>query len=390
MTNNQGLSHDCCFDEVSLLSQLLPYDPIEKLGDKLKDGLKEYLVLIIAGEQAISAAKEGKLREFDSLVGENACQIRAVKLAWISSKFTFNCDELLHKFTDARKRIEQLLSHSIPCTISLREILEEEGLDILLHYNELFLIESFILSRIKVPKACTKELPLALHEATDTKKIREFYSIGRFFANELVRVLRESVSKKSVKFVQKIAEGFTCINSKMVSEPFTIDYKGLQCIPGYWTSEILMKHLLWSRIPIVLKATQKAEDQNYEIVNEITLFFEATEQGYRETQISSLDPECPALVIVGTTCRKAKDLPHLETWKEELLKYCPIQLMLAATAIHRQYPDPSKEDLVCHVHDENYQYYKAKAHEWGCSAQNPTRVFLSHVFCDKIKNLLDV
>ncbi|MBS0652098.1 MAG: hypothetical protein JSR39_01080 [Verrucomicrobia bacterium] len=370
------------------LSELLPYDLSSKAGDKLKDGLKEYLMLLVAGEQAMEAWQKGNLKEFDPLVGENACQIRAVKLAVITSGSFIDGNALLKKLTLAKQKTEALLKDpSLPKDLSLKDLLEKEEMKIAMHYNELFLIESFILSKIKTPKAFTKELPLALHESTDTKKLREFHNVSRFFANELVRFLRERVSKKSVSFVQRIAGELPSFNTEMVTGQFTINYKGLHCIPGYWTAQILMKHALKSRIPIVILADQKAQDRNYEVVQKMALFFEPTEQGYREASASSFDPDQPALVIVGTTCRESHALPDLDSWKTELVEYSPIDLMLAATAVHRQYPDSSKEPLIDGIEDKDYHYHKAKAHEWGCSADNPSRVFLSHVYCDKMKNV---
>ncbi|MBX3718720.1 MAG: hypothetical protein KF898_03620 [Parachlamydiales bacterium] len=370
------------------LSELLPYDPASKAEVKLKDGLKEYLLLLVAAEQAMEALQKGNLNAFDPLVGENACQIRAVKLALMASRSSFDPDTLLIKLARAKKKTEVLLQeNSFPIGSTLKDFLEREEMKIKMHDNELFLIESFILSKIKTPKAFTKELPLALHESTDTKKLREFHNVSRFFANELVQFLRERISMKSVSFVQKLAYKFPSINAEMVSDDFSINYRGLHCIPGYWTAQILMEQAFKNGIPIVLLANQKAQDQDYQVVRQTTLFFQPTEKGYQATSASAFDPEQPALVIVGTTCRDFQSLPDLEAWKTELMKYCPIELMLAATAIHRQYPDSSKEPMVDGIQDEKYHYYKAKAHEWGCSAENPSRIFLSHVFCDKIKNI---
>lgn len=370
-----------------VLSELLPYDPFAQVRDKLKI-LREYLSLLTAGEQAMEALKKGNLKEFDSLVGENACQIRAIKLALIASRSSFDHDSILQTLAEAKKRTESLLHRTaFSNDISLKDFLQEEGLDVEMHYNELFLVESFILSKVKILRPATEELPLAFHEVTDTKKIREFGDVGRVFTNDLVRSLRERVSRNSVSFVQALASELPSVNMEMLSGQFSINYRGLECIPGYWASQILMRQAVKRRIPIVLLADQKAQDRNYEVVQKMVLFFEPTEQGYKETSLSALDPDQPAMVIVGTTCRESHALPDLESWKAELLEYSPIDLILATAAIHRQYPDPSKECLVSHIQDENYQYHKAKACEWGCSARNPSRIFLSHVFCDKIKNV---
>ena len=70
-------------DKKQFLSVLLPYNAAEKTGERLGDGLREYLLLLTMTEDAMQALQKGELSLFDPLVGENACQIRAVKIALI-------------------------------------------------------------------------------------------------------------------------------------------------------------------------------------------------------------------------------------------------------------------------------------------------------------------
>ncbi|MFI5334192.1 MAG: hypothetical protein ACHQT8_03375, partial [Chlamydiales bacterium] len=274
-----------------LLSDVLPYDAKAKGLDRPKNALREYFLLLTAAEQAVEAWRMGNLKKFDSLVGENACQIRAVKLALMFSTLSVNSDEKLKNITRVKEKVSYLLNNGIDYTpISLTNFLKTQEVEVPILPEEIFLLESFILTKIKTAKEATQELPLVFRESTDEKKLREVAPASRVFATELVRVSRENISRKSVEFIQKIADQFCLVNQVMVSRSFSINYRGLQCLPGFWVTQLLMEYSLKNRIPIVLVADQKAQDRNYEVVKEMVIFFESTGAGYVETNNSSLAP----------------------------------------------------------------------------------------------------
>jgi len=375
-------------EERHSLSELLPYDPSVKKGERLKDGLKEYHLLLVAAEQAIASIRQKELKHFDPLVGENACQIRAVKLALIFSKKTYDCDKLLGKVLAAKtlsEKFQNTLPELLSQNTSLQDLLTNENFSVSLTYGEFFLIKSYLLTKVKVSEPFRNEKPLVKNERTDTKKIKEISSVGSMFADNLVRNLREYMSTLSVHFVQNISKKFSC-SMKMVSDQFLIAYKRLQCLPCFWTTRLLMRQALSSSIPLVMIVQQKASDLYYKAVQNVVLFFRATPEGYQPIDPSSLPPDAPALILVGTTCRKLCDLPEKKRWIEELLEYSPVDLLLAYAAVHRQYPDTSQEHILEKISDDSYAYYKTKAEEWGCSMENPSRFFLAHAFCDTVRN----
>lgn len=378
------------FQEQHLLSHLLPYDPSVKVGPRLKDGLKEYLLLLASTELAIQSLQQGELAKFDPLVGENACQIRAVKLALIIKKFSFDTGRLLEKIAELKIKVEELLNHGrFEEQISLRDVLEGEGLNFEIDYSILFLIKSYSLSVVKVPRPFKSELPLVKNESTDSKKLKEISSVGSMFADNLVTNLREKLSASSVVFIQGLVKDWCSMDPcvEMVSDKFSVYHRGLKCIPCYWTTRVLMKEALNHSIPVVMIAEQKAKDRNYETVRKTSIFFQPTSYGYKQVDQSLFDPNEPAVILLGATCRNDEELPDNQDWIEELLEYSPDDLILAYAASHRQYPDSAKDALVKEIQDTEYNDYKSKANEWGCSSENPSRFFLSHAFCDRIGNI---
>lgn len=377
----------------NFLSHLLPYDPVVKTGIRLKDGLKEYILLLTALEHAMKSLQTGSLKDFDPLVGENACQIRALKLALIIDKFPIQIEELLNKTYHSREK-SYALYNSISKTnrnnLSLKDIIDNEKIEIELTHNEFFLVKCFLLTKVKTVKPFKIDSPLVKNEYTDTKKIKEIGNVGSMFADNLVKILREKVATSSVAFVQQLANSFPFQEGiiQMVSSKYSIKHKGLECLPCFWTTWILMQQAQINKTPIALKVQQRAKDRNYEVIHEITIFFKASSDGYVETDYSAFDYNSAALVLFGSSCRESNAFPDKEVWRQELLECNPIDLILAYAATHRQYPDETKNHLIFDIQDKNYDYYKQKAQEWGCCLENPSRFFLAHAYCEKIGNIL--
>lgn len=132
------------------LSDLLYYDPAQKIHADLQKGLKEYRFLLQASSLAVQSLLDGHLEKFDSLVGENACQIRAIKIALIASKDTTNFQRLNQKIAAAQALVESLLMPESISTLmregrSLKEMIDQHQLDIDLTSDEIFAIKSHIL-----------------------------------------------------------------------------------------------------------------------------------------------------------------------------------------------------------------------------------------------------
>lgn len=367
------------------LSELLPYDPSVKKGTRLKDGLKEFLLLIIACEQALAAMQQGDFKSFDPLVGENACQIRAVKLAVIFSETFEICVNLIKDLACAKQKIENLINYlKLPFSneTSLQDLLKNEGIEIVLDYRFIFILKTYLLSKVKVSRPFKDDQPLLKNEYTDTKKIKEISNVGSMFADNLVTHLRGKLSERSVRFVQQIAQD----QSSMLSDEYIFNHRGLQCLPCFWATRALLKHALEKSIPLVVIAEQKAKDQNYSIIRKTVIFFKATRNGYKKAEYKELPVNAPAIYLQGSSCGNFADLLDDEAWQEDLIKYCPIEMILAYAAVHRQYPDSTKDQVVETLNDNEYEYYKKVAPLWGCTADNPSRFFLAHAFCDKISN----
>lgn len=365
-----------------VLSALLPYEPSVKKGERFKDSLQEYLLLLTACEQVLEALKRGDFKSFDPLVGENACQIRAVKLAVIFSDTFEICDRLVQSLTQAKTTVQTYLStdnRKIPADLSLQDVLK--NIEITLDYRFAFLLKSFLLTKVKIVRDPKEDKPLVKNDYTDTKKVKEILKVGSAFAHNLIMHLRGKLSERSVKFVQKIAQ------EEMLSQSYIFDHRGLQCLPCFWATKALLKHALTNNVPIVLLAEQKAADQEHRVVNRTAITYMATKEGYLAVDPTTLDQERPALYLYGSSCSNFSDLLEVNVWEQKLRDHCPMEMILAYAASHRQYPDSSQDAIFEEKADPSYSHYKRIAQEWGCSLENPALFFLAHAYCDKIANI---
>ena len=369
------------------LSGLLPYDPGVKTGPRLLDGFKEYRLLLVAARHAFEAYSRGELRQFDPLVGENACQIRAVKVALIAMERAIEPEKRREEIGQVLARLEELEGSAmmlVKSEVSLGDFLEK-GLEIQFTDDEMYLIQSYLLTRAKVSKPFTLEKPILSNDITQSVKIKEIGSVGSIFAKYLVKNLRERLAVDSVRAVQMFNET-SSDSSEFLGEAYLGEHNGLQCLPYYWMTQAVMKKAIEARVPIVMQATQKVKDQDYRVVEKVTLCFCPIGNQYKEVSIDTLDPNLPAIYLSGTTCRNAVDLLSREQWIEELTEHCPIDVVLAYAAAHRQYPESVQGLFLLNLRDANYESHKQKADAWGCCLMNPARFFLSHAFCDRVGN----
>lgn len=366
------------------LSELLPYEPQEKFGDRLFHGIKEYDFLLRVTELSMLAVENDNLACFDPLVGENACQITAFKNCFIFSQFPVNSREIITRTRIVKEKVNSLLlsrKWARDEKTNLKFVLESENLAIDLSYSELYLVKSFLLTLVKTVKPPKTDLPFVKNEYTDFKKLKAIGPISTMFTESLIKKLRESLSAFSVSFIRELLTN-TTRKPAISSQIACVQHKRLHCPPCYWVTRTLVLKSIESNTTIVLLVRQMAKDHNYRIIGETTLFV----CGGKYVDEVCLNPRAAALILLVNACRALQEFSGAEQWKSELQQKNPIDLVLAYAAAHRQYPDDGKELEIQQLNDDEFGFYKTKAMEWGYSILNPSLFFLSHAFCDRIEN----
>ena len=379
----------------SSICKLLPYEIEEKVHSKLSDGIKEYKLLLVAARDSISHFLDGNLFYFDALVGENSCQIRATLLSIIAHHYELEeAQKTLQKIVQLLSKIE-ILEENITAdqeNITLHSYLKEHELDLLVNKSEFYLVISYVLTKVRVILPPNPEKRIVRNESTVTTKVKEISPVGSSFARDLVKKLRSLASDISVRFVQEIPEMLALPEyiADRVSDKYCTQHDKfgrLKCLPCFWYTLLLMKYSLDLQLPIVLIIKQIHSDINYSESNQAIFYYNVINGKYLQTSACSFNADIPALIVMGSSCRKSHEFPEHKNWRDEILNYDPIDLILSYAAAHRQYPDETKDILITQHNDQELMHYQSIAKQWGCTLDNPSLFFLVHAFCDKISNI---
>lgn len=374
--------------EEKQLIHLLPYDTSAKKHGCIKKGLKEYQALLRVVVEAAQSFQARDFEKFDSLVGENACEIRAVWLALSALKTSFSAESLIDQVLTSLAKVDVLLN---PSTIdllmrteeSLKSLFEREELDIALSTEELFIIQSFLLTEMKTVIDSEKQInSIYRAEVSDPKKICRFGDVSVSFARSLISKVRRMLATASVQFVRSYACRFQDQPlMKMVSEEFTVLQNTLPCTPMFWTYKTVLRAAQEEGVPLVIHAKFIEKNEGgYAVVNEEYMVFESENGSFVEVDAENIDLDRPACIIQGVVSNEnGQNLTKTE-WKELMKETSVTDVILAGAADHRQFPDQTLDAQIEQLQDSEYANYKAMAKRNGFSDENPTTFFIQHVY----------
>lgn len=357
--------------------------------------VNEYSFLITNLLKVIEFLHKKEIDKFDALVGDNACHVCALKIctSFSSCLTSFLCN--YSKIESVKKEIDYLIiRNEIPIRGSLDDFLVKHNLNIELSEDELFMLGCYFLTIVKKELPSKMDRPLCINKNTAPLALKNLdRNVSGQFLRNLVDRLRKYIASSSVDYMGQQASLISCkeIASKMVSADYTILHNNLKCMSIFWSTLIVMERALQLGLPIILIADQKASDYDYQIVNKASFLLKLTDNNY----YSLVNPKTEninqlGIVIKGTTCRPLLELSSKKDWIEELISYQPIELFLAYSATHRQFPDSTKDQLITSFFDPKFEEYRQKSIKWGCCLDNPSLFFISHVYCQKIGNISDL
>ena len=374
------------------LSDLFHYDCSTKKHADLKKGLEEYRFLLLATLLATQSMKNKDLEKFDALVGENACQIRAIKIALIASGDLSPLDDLEQRLLHSLKKVEDLLSPSsinplMQKGVSLQEIIGQHELDIQVGEDEMFFIQSYILSEMKesfsdgeiIPSLCRieKSIPGKLR-IPDSK-------VSLSFLGNLASTSKKLLSEASVLFVIKTVSNLHNSSLLKTLSENILYYNARYCIPMFWTYKMLLSLAFAESIPLILHARFLKESGNgFQVVDEICLYFTpcSITKKYIKTTPSDDSLKTPAWVVQGVVYNREQESLSRKEWIQSFEKHLVADMILAGAAHHRQYPNP---DHVVQINDAEYEEYKIFAENNGFSLDNPSTFFIQHVYSSLVK-----
>lgn len=386
-----------------LLSNLLPYDKKTKTGAAFKKGLFEFLYVLNCLEKTVIAYKENGHEDFDALVGENACHIRALAVCHIFGRSIVRVSYLEDQLVVLKNRIATLLEDKniiklMAEGISLKSAIETFELDIVILKEECYLFCCYLLKQVR--EASTRvvyQKGLTLKEKSVSKKVKFFGQVSSSFTHKIVNSLRKHLSHATVEFVREIASksGDEQI-IRMVSDEFSILHNDcLMTVPMFWACKAVLCILKKEPIEVALEVDiLECVDGCYSVVGKQSFKVKKTAlTGDLETILKlekrevTTKTNMPCMVFKGAACVSASP-NSIERWEEKILSFTFDTIFLSGAADHRQYPDVFQSNqLVSELQDHEHESYASFAKNHGFAESNPSTFFIQHVYAENMANL---
>jgi len=365
------------------LLQMLPYEASTKKNKDLLAGLKDYSLLLNVSLDAVEALENGDLERFDAIVGENACEIRAVWVALIAKQGLDYISSLKNALKRADASLKSLLDKRTIDKLmgsgrSLQDVIQDSKhqLDIALTLHQTVLIESFLLTQVRAPRDPKAPPSITIKNKADPNKLKKYQkeATGKFL-DALVSKVKGQLSALSVQFVRESAAETRCESLIEATSTQLTYLQYLTCVPMFPTYQSMILKARREGIPLILHA--KFVNERLETEDDAYLYFDGSkDQPYLRTKPLSSDLLKSAWMMEGVVCadKKGKRLSKAE-WLQQMEGQSIENVILKGAANHRQFPD----DRVNYSTDELARYSQ-QALETGCAFDNPTLFFINHVF----------
>lgn len=384
---------DALRENSQYLHQMLPYDLSAKKAKDLQENLNEYRMLLQASKEALDYFIAGSYHKFDSLVGENACQIRAVQIAIMANSLQSHLTSLRERLDRVLDILDTLICPDVihrlkSASNTIQNVLQANSLGIRISEEEAYIITSFLLSEAKDEDRIHG---LLKYDYAAPQKLKKFGLISITFARNLISKLRKYLSIHSVDFIRKTAKSLNNpILEEMTGDDFTLKHINCSCIPMFWSYKTLLSYLLQNNIPIILHAKFVQRSSNeYIVYDEAFLIFKPEQQNgkivFVEKECTQILQESPAIIVEGVVCGENKTTAN--SWKKRMKNFCLDDVILAGAADHRQYPNQDFDSCIDLLQDAEYENYKTMAKNCGFSYGNPSTFFINHVFASKPNDL---
>ena len=408
---------DFFLKECSLLN-LLPHSSEMQIksAQEALSVLKIIEILLIHYKTAFSNLLSEEYSLFDPLVGENSCQIRGYMLyyLWSTKSQITNTTQL--------KGLINTLNRTLTQIYSLKSNLETYRKD--LAHNEftekssLPLSDFLVLNKIQIDfseeiltilmiyflSRYTSSNEAGIHIGINYPMLCSELVFSKTLARRIIHLYQTKLSDISCRFIQYLAKEMAYIypHYHLILNKFIFhDDDGRSVLPCYLSMDILLHHILLNQVPIVLMAYKDTDKLSKDYPFAI-FCLKATTNGFLLKQQAFLSEKTPCVVFRGIS-----NFSHHPSTKifNHFTKRGIKKILLASTARHPQYPgkmlkelkeDPfqivaqkvltPQEHSVINQIREEFLTIKEWAFEKGCCLENHDTFFVTHIFCDQLKN----
>lgn len=382
------------------LFNVLPQDFLHKLINVSKEALVN---LFLICKQSCFIFLNRQISHLDPLVCENACHIRAFVLWQIFEKYErenrwHEWYEIIDKIDDMVVQIEQSYQFDEHTKQSFESYFLEKHLFVELDPDLFFDIKFVFLSHILT--LTKKDYPSSnfmLCEKTDLHALEKFglvhnkvKTLVASAQRDLSRMSCLSLKKSSYLFDKDVLQSLLTIRN---------DDHGRSFLPQYLTGKVIFNEVLNKRIPLILKINRFVNSIQHDqvvcgfIVNTSYQSFEYTT--LLENTDSTLAIVCEGVVNYDFSAESSM------SYLERLKKVSLLDVLLANFAAHPQFSGTLRNteciyteykrlfpELIPKLIQEfdMFNEHNRLARTLGCSLNNPSLLFLNHIYCDAVSN----
>ena len=409
---------DACIDSLSLA----PNDFFSKKMNITREALAS---IFIFWQLALENFLNGHYSKHDALVGENACHIRAFVLYEISL-LTKDNPVFLSVLKDTIAHLTNIV-HSIE-TVTIDNETAKDSVETFLVKNELifkipksfffhikYIIDSYLLT---VTKESLPTTGLTLRERTSYQPVRDWgFAYNR--AQYLVHNTQKVLSASSCEHILYEAE---LLNKPHLHQLLKIkkDAHGRSFIPQFFTAKVLFLRALQKNTPLLFKITRYFK---HTPIDNICLLLKPNQKQTDFEVCSNVSAKDAPIVMIEGVVNYDSIYESLEQYQNRLLSKSILEVILANFAIHPQYsgdlkhlpppfdealsslmqitPEPKSmpnrqtecDDLIVensfneiYAEKEDFERHRKYANEEGCSLDNPSLLFINHMYCENALN----
>ncbi len=362
--------------------------------------------LFAVWKKALISFLSHNLTELDPLVCENSCHIRAAALHDLVLKYQNeahklylhqtigNISNLMHK-AEQIEIIEKDFNTSILDFLLANELFF--NIDKTYLWDFRFIVLSYILTLTKKDMGTRG---FTLYEKTCHEKIIELGLVHNK-AKSYVSSAQKELSAMSCAYIQSEVKHLDCFALSNLLHEKT-DNHGRSFVAQFPTGKTIVNRALQTDKIIILKISQYIHSQYF---NTIILAYKCNRNTNEFERMNSIPYNFPCLVMSGVVNYEN----HPETEEEyinRLSLHSINRLILANLAAHQQFSGSLREApcifnetivqysgqpaLLPLIEAEYKHFLKMKqfANLNGCEINNPSLLFLNHIFCDSTNNYI--
>lgn len=355
--------------------------------------------------------------KYDALVGENACHVRAIALIDIHFKlienleFKVTLEELIHKVNSLIKECRSVLLKDGDKKITIYEFLHKNKLLFYMpehcFYDIKFIIDSYFLTLTK------ETLPangFTLNEKTNYHYLSP-WGFAKNKAKNIVSCAQKSLSHASCEYVKHEA---CYLGSKAFKYLLSIKHDAHErsFMPQFIVAKVLFQRALNKNYKIILKINRYLQGS---LVDQIFLYFKPNSFKTDFEICDTISYGDPCIVLSGVV----NYLSDPESERQYILKLISssfLEIIYANFASHPQYSGELKNidlpfnELISVVKNELNNLENTDQHEkiieltniiyqieqefidfgnkknfalrYGCCLDNPSFLFLNHIYAD--------